>query len=54
VAPPAPPPPQCADLQYNTLANGHGPILRYNVEQLVDNYKQWSLAVEKGTTQVRQ
>jgi flavorubredoxin len=43
---------QVSDLKYNTLANGHGPILRYNVEQLVENYKQWSLAVEKGTVQV--
>lgn len=40
-------------MQYNTLANGHGPIIRYNVEELVENYKQWSLAVEKGTVQVR-
>jgi flavorubredoxin len=44
---------QVADLKYNTLANGHGPILRYNVEQLVTNYRDWSMAVEKGTTQVR-
>lgn len=43
---------QVADLKYNTLANGHGPILRYNVEQLVTNYRDWSLAVEKGSTQV--
>lgn len=41
-----------ADLKYNTLANGHGPILRYNVEQLVTNYRDWSMAVEKGSTQV--
>ncbi|KAF6259934.1 flavo protein [Scenedesmus sp. NREL 46B-D3] len=41
-----------SDLKYNTLANGHGPILRYNVEQLVTNYRDWSMAVEKGTTQV--
>jgi len=41
-----------ADLQYNTLANGHGPIIRYNVEELVGNYKNWSLAVEKGSVQV--
>lgn len=26
--------------------------LRYNVEQLVGNYKDWSMAVGKGTTQV--
>jgi flavorubredoxin len=44
---------QVADLKYNTLANGHGPILRYNVEQLVTNYRDWSMAVEKGSTQVR-
>jgi flavorubredoxin len=44
--------PKVADLKYNTLANGHGPILRYNVEQLVTNYRDWSMAVEKGTTQV--
>jgi len=34
-----------SDLKFNTLANGHGPIVRDNVEQLVENYKQWSLAV---------
>lgn len=39
-------------MQYNTLANGHGPIIRYNVEELVGDYKKWSLAVEKGATQV--
>jgi hypothetical protein len=52
---PAPPPflPQVSDLQYNTIANGHGPIIRYNVEALVDDYKTWSLAVEKGQVQVR-
>lgn len=43
---------QVADLQYNTLANGHGPILRYNVEQLVENYRDWSLAVTKGSVQI--
>lgn len=43
---------QVADMQYNTLANGHGPIIRYNVEELVGDYKKWSLAVEKGATQV--
>jgi hypothetical protein len=26
---------------------------RYNMEQLVDQYRDWSLAVGKGTTQVR-
>lgn len=46
-------PVQVSDLQYNTIANGHGPIIRYNVEALVDDYKTWSLAVEKGATQVR-
>lgn len=41
-----------ADLQYNTIATGHGPILRYNVESLVGNYRDWSMAVEKGAVQV--
>ena len=41
-----------ADLPFNTIANGHGPLLRYNMEQLVGNYRDWSLSVEKGTTQV--
>lgn len=41
-----------AGLNYNTIANGHGPVLRYNMEQLVDQYRDWSLAVGKGTTQV--
>lgn len=45
---------QVADLQYNTIANGHGPIIRYNVEELVGDYKKWSLAVEKGEVQVRE
>ncbi|KAI8476040.1 MAG: flavoprotein [Monoraphidium minutum] len=39
-------------LQYNTIANGHGPILRYNVESLVNSYRDWSLAVGKIPTQV--
>ena len=37
-----------ADLKFNTLANGHGPIVRSNLEQLVGNYRDWSLAAGKA------
>jgi flavorubredoxin len=30
----------------------HGPSYRFNVEQLIDNYRDWSMAVGKGTTQI--
>ncbi|GBF98453.1 hypothetical protein Rsub_11098 [Raphidocelis subcapitata] len=39
-------------LAYNTIANGHGPVLRYNMESLVGNYRDWSLAVGKSPTQI--
>lgn len=39
-------------LHYNTIANGHGPILRYNMESLVGNYRDWSMAVGKSPTQI--
>ena len=28
------------------------PYFRFNVEQLIDNYRDWSMAVGKGTTQI--
>ena len=31
-----------------TVANGHGPILRYNVEELLDRYQTWSKAQTKA------
>lgn len=32
------------DLPYTTIANGHGPLLRYNVSELVGRYQKWSEA----------
>lgn len=43
---------QCKDLEYTTIANGHGPLLRYNMRGLVDDYGKWSAAVEKSPTSV--
>lgn len=37
------------DLEYTTIAVGHGPILRYNIPELVSRYKKWSEAVGKAT-----
>lgn len=34
------------------IANGHGPILRHNVEELVGRYRTWSQAKAKAETQV--
>ena len=31
-----------------TVANGHGPILRYNVQELLDRYQKWSKAQTKA------
>lgn len=31
-----------------TVANGHGPILRYNVQELLDRYQKWSKAQSKA------
>ncbi|GLC40020.1 hypothetical protein PLESTB_001519900 [Pleodorina starrii] len=40
------------DLPYTLIANGHGPMLRYNVAELVGDYGRWSSALGKGTTSV--
>ncbi|KAF5832340.1 flavin reductase-like protein [Dunaliella salina] len=40
------------DLPYTTIANGHGPILKYNVEELVGQYGSWSAAMSKAGTSV--
>jgi len=40
------------DLPYKTIANGHGPILRYNMEELVGKYKQWSEKMGKAPASV--
>lgn len=34
------------------VANGHGPILRYNVDELVGRYRKWSQAQAKAETSV--
>lgn len=34
------------------VANGHGPLLRHNVKELTENYRQWSQAQTKGETNV--
>ena len=37
------------DLSYSTIACGHGPMLRYNLDDMVGKYKSWSEeAVEKA------
>lgn len=34
------------------IANGHGPLLRHNVEELVSRYRKWSQAQAKAETSV--
>ena len=34
------------------VANGHGPLLRYNVKELTENYRKWSQEQTKGETNV--
>ena len=40
------------DLKYNIIANGHGPVLRHNLEELVGRYKSWSESVGKAAASV--
>jgi len=40
------------DLPFTLIANGHGPILRFNVPELVNDYATWSTAMGKATTSV--
>jgi flavorubredoxin/flavin reductase (DIM6/NTAB) family NADH-FMN oxidoreductase RutF len=35
-----------------TIATGHGPLLRYNISELVERYRQWSQAKAKAETTV--
>ncbi len=35
-----------------TVATGHGPLLRYNVVEMTENYRTWSQAQTKGETTV--
>ena len=34
--------------EITTVANGHGPILRYNLQELLDRYQKWSKAQTKA------
>ncbi len=36
----------------DTVATGHGPLLRYNVVEMTENYRTWSQAQTKGETTV--
>ncbi len=38
--------------QAEIVANGHGPLLRYNVKELTENYRMWSQEQTKGETNV--
>lgn len=41
-----------SSLPYTTIGNGHGPLLKYNVEEMVRRYKDWSEACGKIGTMV--
>ena len=43
---------KCANLPFGIVCNGHGPLLKYNVEELVGKYQKWSAAAEKAATSV--
>ncbi|WP_026103332.1 diflavin flavoprotein [Pseudanabaena sp. PCC 6802] len=36
----------------DTVATGHGPLLRYNLKEMTENYRTWSQAQTKGETMV--
>ena len=38
--------------EINTVANGHGPLLRHNLNELLDRYRQWSEAQSKAEKSV--
>ncbi|PSC76929.1 diflavin flavo A [Micractinium conductrix] len=40
------------DLPYEIIANGHGPLLRYNVPELVGRYDKWSKAIAAAPASV--
>ena len=39
---------QVKDLPYETIANGHGPMLRFNMKELVGDYRKWSAKMGKA------
>ena len=38
--------------EINIVANGHGPLLRHNLQELLDRYRTWSKAQTKGEKSV--
>lgn len=38
--------------EITTVANGHGPLLRYNIKELLERYRHWSLEQSKAETNV--
>lgn len=43
---------KCANLPFDIVCNGHGPLLKYNVADLVGKYQTWSAAAGKAATSV--
>jgi len=41
-----------ANLEWTTIATGHGPMLRFNLAELVDKYKTWSEQTGQATASV--
>ncbi|KAG7675217.1 hypothetical protein Ndes2526B_g08081 [Nannochloris sp. 'desiccata'] len=39
-------------MPFGIVANGHGPLLKYNVEELVGKYQTWSAAAGKAATSI--
>mmetsp|Transcript_10397 Transcript_10397/g.20527 ORF Transcript_10397/g.20527 Transcript_10397/m.20527 type:complete len:651 (+) Transcript_10397:77-2029(+) len=40
------------DLPYQLIGNGHGPLLKYNVPEMVNRYQKWSEATATKSTSV--
>ncbi|KAI7837261.1 hypothetical protein COHA_008875 [Chlorella ohadii] len=40
------------DLPYSIIANGHGPLLRFNVPEMVGRYERWSKAITQAAHSV--
>lgn len=38
--------------EFNLVANGHGPILKYNLKELLERYRNWSQVQAKGSKTV--
>jgi hypothetical protein len=43
---------QVKDIPFDTICNGHGPMLRYNMRELVEDYAAWSAKVGKAPASV--